>query len=268
MVSTNRERYLSRIGLKPAHARNNDRETLERLQRAHVTTIPFETLSITGTPFDDHDGDGVSLAIGDLYEKIVERRRGGFCYELNGLFGWLLAELGFDVQYLAARIDADGELGPPADHLTLLVSLDRQFIVDVGLGNPKLRRPLALDGSVGSDAAGIEWRVVESNRPDADCAVHYHESDNDGWARRCIFSMVPRELSYFEATCEYFELAPESGFTGDPVVIIATDRGHTTLSPTTLTSSSDDTLEKQPVSEEEWHNVLEREFGVQYPPDT
>jgi N-hydroxyarylamine O-acetyltransferase len=268
MVSTNHERYLSRIGLTPAHARDNDRETLERLQQRHVTTIPFETLAITGDPFGDRDGEGVSLAIPDLYEKIVERRRGGFCYELNGLFGWLLTELGFEVNRLSARIESDGELGPPADHLTLLVSLDRRYIVDVGLGFPKLRRPLALDGTVCVDGAGIEWRVVESDRPDADYAVHYRESHSDRWMRRCILRTTPRDLCYFEATCEHFQLAPESGFTNEPIVIGATDRGHTKLSPTTLTTSTDGERQQQSVSEEEWYDVLETEFGVCYPSDT
>lgn len=267
MAPTNHERYLSRIGLTPTQARSDDRETLERLQRRHVTTIPFETLAITGDPFGDRDSEKISLAIDDLYEKIIEQRRGGFCYELNGLFGWLLAKLEFDVDRLSARIESDGELGPPADHLTLLVSLNRRYIVDVGLGIPKLRRPLALDGSVCVDAAGIEWRVVESDRPDADYAVHYRESYGDTWTRRCIFRTTPREMEYFEATCEHFQLAPESGFTGEPIVIIATDRGHMKLSPTTLTSSHNGQLEKQSIGEEEWYDVLEREFGVRYPSD-
>jgi N-hydroxyarylamine O-acetyltransferase len=172
------ERYLSRIGIEPAQVQTPDCDTLERLQQAHVTTIPFETLSITGDPFENRPGEGVSLAVSDLYEKIVTCQRGGFCYELNGLFGWLLTELGFEVDRLSARIEFDGELGPLANHLTLLVSLDQQYIVDVGWGIPKLRRPLALCGTGHTDAAGIGWRIIGSDRPDADYTIQYKEPDN------------------------------------------------------------------------------------------
>lgn len=258
------ERYLSRIGIDPTQVQNPEPKTLERLQQAHITTIPFETLSITGDPFRDHDGEGVFLAVPDLYEKIVGRRRGGFCYELNGLFGWLLTELGFDVDRLSARIESNGELGPPADHLTLTVSLDQRYVVDVGLGIPKLRRPLALDGTAYVDAAGIEWRITESDRPDADYTIQYKESNSAKWATRCIFRDAPREMSYFEATCEYFQFAPESGFRGDPVVLLATERGHKKLSPTTITHIVDGDPQERSISEEEWYELLEREFGVNW----
>lgn len=261
------ERYLSRIGIDPTQGRNHDLETLERLQQAHISAIPFETLSITGDPFGGHDGEGVSLALPELYEKIIERRRGGFCYELNGLFWWLLTELGFEVDRLSARIESNGELGPPADHLTLIVSLDQRYIVDVGLGIPKLRRPLTLNGTAHTDTSGIEWRITESDRPDADYTIHYREPGSNEWATRCIFRDVPREMGYFEATCEYFELAPESGFRGDPVVIRATERGHTKLSPTTLTRIVDGEPQKRSISEEEWYDLLEREFGVDWLPN-
>ncbi|WP_440008172.1 arylamine N-acetyltransferase family protein [Halomicrococcus sp. SG-WS-1] len=264
----NHERYLSRIGVEPSRALARDRETLERLQRAHVTAVPFETLSITGDPHGDRGGEGVSLALSDLYEKIVDRERGGFCYELNGLFGWLLDELGFDVDRLSARIASDdGTFGPPADHLVLRVSLDRPYLVDVGLGLPKLRRPVPMDGTTHSDAAGVEWRVVESERPDADHVTRYRRSDADDWQDRYIFRTVPREMHYFEATCEYFQTAPDSAFTGDPVVLVATERGYVKLTPDALTRATEGDERERPVEPSEWYDVLEREFGLRYPSD-
>lgn len=258
------EQYLTRIGVDPRQVENRDVKTLERLQEAHVRRVPFETLSITGDPYGSRRGDEISLAVSDLYEKIVDRRRGGFCYELNGLFGWLLDELGFDVRRLSARIESDGELGPPADHLTLLVSLDRQYLIDVGLGVPKLRRPLAFDGTVHEDGAGIRWRIAESDRPDADYAVWYKKPARADWDTRCIFRDTPREMSYFEATCEYFQSAPESSFTGDPVVVLASELGHLKLSPTTLTRSSRCEIEERSIDRGEWYRLLQDEFGIAY----
>ncbi|MFB6154418.1 MAG: arylamine N-acetyltransferase [Haloferacaceae archaeon] len=256
--------YLSRLGVERTAVASPDVETLARLQRSHVTTVPFETLAVTGDPFSDREGEGVSLAPEALYEKIVERRRGGFCFELNGLFGRLLAELGYDVRRVAAMVVSDGEARPPANHLTHLVSLDRTYVVDVGLGGPPIRRPLPLDGDVRADGAGNEWRVVESDRPDSDYAVEYREPGDGAWEVRYVFGDTPRELSYFEATCEYLQTAPESPFTGDPVVTLATDDGHLKLTPESFTRVAGGETRERKVTEREWYAVLEREFGLRY----
>ena len=233
------ERYLSRLGFDPGWEPNRDLGTVARVQRAHVAAVPFETLSITGDPFGTHDGEGVSLAIDDLYGKVVERRRRGFCYELNGLFGWLLALIGFDIERRAAMVVTDGEARPPANHLTHVVALDRRYIVDVGLGVPTMRRPLPLDGThIRTDSVGVTWRVAPSDRPDADFVTQYRDSTTDGddgeWTDRYVFRDVPREMEFFAATCEYLANAPESPFTGTPVVTVATDRGHLKLEPDRL----------------------------------
>ncbi len=279
----NSERYLERIGLGATDIPRPDRESLERLQEAHVTAVPFETLSITGHPFGDRkssgagapnerpdgtanpDGEGVSLDRAHLYEKVVERRRGGFCYELNGLFGWLLGELGFDADRVAARVVNDGTARPPANHLTHVVEFDRRYVTDVGTGTPQIRRPVPLDGTVVADAADVEWRVVESNRPDAEYLTQYQEQGDDGWTDRYVFRDRPRPPGFFEATCEYLQSAPESPFTGDPVVAIASTRGYKRLSTETFTEKTGGESREKPVAPEEWDDVLEREFGVRYP---
>jgi N-hydroxyarylamine O-acetyltransferase len=166
--------YLERIGLDPDRERPPTQPTLAALKHAHVTTVPFETLSITGDPHGEREGVGVSLIPDDLYGKIVECRRGGFCYELNGVFTWLLRKLGFDADRAAARVISDGDRTPPANHHSVLVTMDRRYVVDVGLGVPKLRRPVPLDGSVVTDT-GTDWRLVESERPDADYLLQYRD---------------------------------------------------------------------------------------------
>ncbi|PSQ44043.1 arylamine N-acetyltransferase, partial [Halobacteriales archaeon SW_5_68_122] len=182
-----RDRYLDRLGLDAADARPPTRETLARLQSAHVRTVPFETLAVTGPPFADTDGEGVVLEVPALYEKLVERERGGFCYELNGLFGWLLAELGFDVDRVAAAVVGDdGSPRPPANHHALVVVLDEPYLVDVGLGLPKVRKPVPVGGRAGPDPVGVEWRTVESDRPDADYAARAR-TPGEGWEDRYLF---------------------------------------------------------------------------------
>lgn len=256
--------YLDRVGLSPADAKPTDLRTLARLQRAHVTAVPFETLSITGHPYGDREGEGVSLVLPDLYRKIVARERGGFCFELNGLFGWLLSELGLDADRVAARVLGDDGTGrPPANHHAHVVTLDRAYLVDVGLGTPQMRRPLPLDGSVREDEAGVAWRAVESDRPDAEYLTQYREP-GDGWRDRYLLDTTPRPLTYFEATCDYLATAPESPFTGDPVVSIATERGYRKLTPGTLTRVVGEDGREEEVPPEAWDDVLRWEFGLRY----
>jgi len=259
------ERYLSRIGVSIDRDQPIDRSLLARLQAAHVTRVPFETLSITGHPFEgdagEGRGEGVTLELPALYEKIVDRERGGFCFELNGLFGWLLGELDFDVTRLAGRMVSSIEL--PANHQPLLVTLDREYLVDVGMGNPMLRTPLALDGRAVSDTVGVEWRIVDSARPDEEFLLQYRQGDD--WEDRYVFNTVPRELRYFEATCEYLQSAPESGFTGDPSVTMATDDGWISLKPDSFSRIRRGDSEERSIDETAYRRLLTDAFGIRWP---
>ena len=104
-------------------------ETLRNLHRVHILTVPFENLDIL-------HGREIVLDPDALMRKVVERRRGGFCYELNGAFSALLATLGFRVTLLSARVcREDGSFSPEFDHLTLRVDLDEPWLADVGFGD-------------------------------------------------------------------------------------------------------------------------------------
>src|SRR5439155_2799294 len=132
------------------------------LHRAHLLAVPFENLSI-------HLGEPISLAPEDLFDKIVTRRRGGFCYELNGAFALLLEALGARVARLAARVYGDGRPGPPFDHLALAVYLDGgPWLADVGFGR-HTTYPLRFDERGEQDDPGGRFRLVDA--PDGDLDV-------------------------------------------------------------------------------------------------
>lgn len=266
MTRVHHESYLRRIGLDPDRVNDPDRSTVERLQRAHVFAVPFETLAITGDPFGDHEGEGVSLVVPELYEKVIERGQGGFCFELNGLFGWLLADLGVEFDRVAAVVLDGDEARTPANHMAYVCSFDRRYVVDVGLGVPTMRQPIPLDGEARVDEAGVEWRVAESERPDANYVTQFRKPDDDDWTDRYVFRDVHRERSFFEATCEYLATAPESPFTDSPVATLATDRGHLKLSGTTLTEVVDTEERERELDADEWYDVLEREFDLGFRP--
>jgi len=123
----NIDAYLERINY--TGSREPTAETLRALQVAHLKTVPFENLSI-------HAKEPIVLEDDALFAKIVERRRGGFCYEANGSFAALLRAMGFEVVMLAAGVtNRRGGFGPKFDHMTLMVTLAERWLADVGFGD-------------------------------------------------------------------------------------------------------------------------------------
>ena len=92
--------------------------------------VPFENLDIIY-------GNSIVLKLERIYDKIVKRGRGGFCYELNGMFSWLLRELRYNISLVSARvIKEDGSYGQEFDHLGIIVYIgDKKYLVDVGFGD-------------------------------------------------------------------------------------------------------------------------------------
>src|SRR5689334_2014409 len=120
-------RYLDRIGY--TGFREPTAEVLRQIHRAHLFTVPFENLDIAL-------GREIVCDEEPFLRKIVDRRRGGFCYELNGAFATLLRELGFAVTLLSGRVPRqDGSLSPEFDHLALRVDLEELWLADVGFGD-------------------------------------------------------------------------------------------------------------------------------------
>ena len=252
--------YLHRIGLTPGSVDHKDRNTLRRLQRAHVTTVPFENLSIVGASQRSENGHGVNLSPSALYEKIVERNRGGYCFELNGLFHDLLTALGYEVDRLAARVTS--ALQTPANHHPILVHLEEPVLVDVGTGPPMSRRPLPLDGTPRTDEAGVTWRVVDSERSDATYCAEVRPPDASEWSGRYVFTLPSRPRSYFAAANDYLQSAPESPFTGDPLVALSIHDGYHKLSGHTLTHVKNGSTTERRVTEDERAEALSRLFGL------
>lgn len=263
-MDVNLARYRDRVGLDAEAVASADRTALQRLQRAHVRTIPWETLAIAGDPHGPHDGEPVSLTPAHLERKLIDRERGGFCYEHNALFERILDAAGFDVGVRAAKmLDDEGRAGTPAAHSTLVVALDGERVVaDVGLGAPPMAAPVPLDGTAVTDPGGTEWRVRESDRPDADYATAFREPGEGRWTDRYAFANVDREWDRFAAVCEHFATAPESPFADGPSVSLATPEGYRKLEPRRLLERRGDRRIERPVDAAEWRATLRSAFGI------
>ncbi|MFW5974048.1 MAG: arylamine N-acetyltransferase family protein [Natrialbaceae archaeon] len=254
--------YLRRFGVDPSSVGDPDLDTLRHLHRKHVRTVPFENLAITGDPRGRFEAEGVDLELPALYGKIVERGRGGYCFELNGLFCWLLAELGYDARRVAARVLAeDGDPGIPANHHSIVVELDEPYVVDVGLGTPKLRRPIPIRADEPASGPVCDWLVRPSDRPEEDYCLRMRHPD-DGWTGRYVFTEAARSLRYFSAANDYLQAAEDSPFTGDPYLSIATADGYVSCSGRALTTVAGGERTEQTLSEIAWYDHLDRTFGL------
>lgn len=247
--------YLERIEihnqLEPHYA------FLAELQQSHLVHVPFENLDVIHK-------QRIVLNPEILFEKIVQRKRGGFCYELNGLFAWLLGKLGYRVKLLSAQV-FDGErddFGPEFDHMTLLVEAGGSYLVDVGFGD-SFRTPLPMPRGRVEDISG-SYRIY-SNPANTDGIIYeLHRHNEHGWQPQYRFSTTPRQLADFEPMCTYHQTSPDSSFTQRTVCTRATLYGRVTLTENNLTITESKEKRMQPVSsKEEFYQLLQEYFGIQ-----
>jgi N-hydroxyarylamine O-acetyltransferase len=222
--------YLQRIGAERPLVL--DGGALGVLHRAHLLAVPFENLSI-------HLAEPISLGEDDLVDKIVARRRGGFCYELNGAFGFLLEALGARVTRLAARVYGAERPGPPFDHLTLVVHLADDggpWLADVGFGSHSTY-PLRYHGRHEQDDPG--GRFLLADTPDGDVDVL-----RDGKPQ---YRMEQRErcLADFAPTCWWQQTSPDSHFTRSTICSRLTADGRMSISGRTLIRTSGESRTEQ-----------------------
>src|SRR5215203_4617911 len=203
-------------------------ETLRALQLAHLFAVPFENLSI-------HAGEPIVLEDAALFRKIVAERRGGFCYEVNGLFAGLLGTLGFDVKMLAAGVaNAQGGFGPVFDHMTLMVTLEQRWLADVGFGDSFLE-PLLLDSRVEQVQGTRAFRIVE----DGTYLILERRNQGGDWQAQYRFTLQPYEFSDYEEMCRFHQTSPESHFTKAPLCSLPSENGRITLTGLRLITTSD-----------------------------
>ncbi len=244
------QRYLERIhyhgSLEPTL------QTLLALHEAHLLSVPFENLDI-------HLGRAIVLDEASLWTKIVEHNRGGFCYELNGLFALLLRALGFQVDMLSAAVaKSTGGFGPEFDHLTLLIHLEEDWLADVGFGD-SFRQPLRMQAALSQpqdigcyrlECEGAFWVYQEWNGVDS------------AWKSAYRFILQPHVLRDFAAMCRYQQTSPESHFTQQRVCSLATRSGRITLSDQRLVTTIDGKRTVRLLSDEAYQSVLAEQFGI------
>ena len=243
--------YLERINYYGSLAPSA--ETLRGLQLAHLLAVPFENLSI-------HAKQPIVLADEALFTKIIERRRGGFCYECNGLFASLLRAVGFEVAMLSAEVaNADGVFGPAFDHMTLMVSLEQRWLVDVGFGD-SFREPLLLDEPDEQLQGNRAYQIVT----DGSVFTLKQRIEDDEWKAQYRFTLQPHRYDDYAEMCRYHQTSPQSHFTRARICSLATEEGRITLSDMRFITMSmnKEKQERNLTSEAEYATILRERFGI------
>ncbi len=243
--------YLKRINYDGSRAASAD--TLRALQKAHLMTVPFENLSI-------HRGEPIMLNDEALFDKIVVRRRGGFCYELNGLFAGLLRALGFTVTMLSAQVAmAEGGYSPDFDHMTLLVTLEERWLVDVGFGD-SFREPLRLHEE---EVQAHDGRAYQIHCEDGHRILKERKEEGD-WTAQYRFMLTPFQYSDFKPRCHFHQTSDESHFRKKKVCSRATPGGRLTVTEGRLitTSLNGERQERELRHEADYTTVLREQFGI------
>ncbi len=248
------ESYLSRIKLT---RKAPSIQYLKELQRAHLLHIPFENLDI-------HYRNKILLNYPRIFEKIVTNRRGGFCYELNGLFYHLLHHLGFECYIISAKVfnDQSRDWGKDFGHMAIIVELDdEQWLADVGFGDGPIS-PLRLRiGEVQMDYTRY-WRIesdVDKN------LILKKSADTCFFKSQYFFSPQRKQLIQFMAMCEFYQKSSESPFTQKKLITKLTSTGRVTLTDRKLKVSKLGSSEEWPIMhEDEFLSKLGHHFGISF----
>lgn len=245
--------YLERIGYEGPL--DSSKAMLSALQENHLHTVPYENLDIL-------EGIPLSLEIEKLLDKIVYRRRGGYCFELNALFGWLLRELGYEVTDYVARFWRDEPNPPPKRRHQVLqvIAEGERYLCDVGVGGIVPRRPIQMKPGL-EQPQGEELYRLEL---DAKFGWLLYESVNGSWRKIYSFTEEPQYAKDFIFASFWCEQAPESIFRQSPMIAIRTAEGRNTVSGKEFRIFTKDIVRTfTPESEAEYKQALQTYFGIQ-----
>ena len=248
--------YLARIGYEVERDGElaPDLRTLTALHRAHVRAVPFENLDVAlGRP--------VPLDLKSLQAKLVERRRGGYCYEQNSLFAAVLERIGFTVTARGARNRSRGAALPPVTHALLVVTIEgEQWLADVGFGWQGPLEPVPLRDGVRVEQSGWTFgmvvedegiRVLRSLRP-------------QGWTDLYAFSPQTLYPGDFTVMNHYSSSHPQSRFLGQVVAQWpGADERRALVRDTLTTVRTDGVVEERVVPVDELIATLESRFGIE-----
>ncbi|MGO9482928.1 MAG: arylamine N-acetyltransferase family protein [Candidatus Kryptoniota bacterium] len=225
-------RYMERLGIVEdmAHWRESfvpDLEHLRLLQRKHIFEVPFENIDI-------YYGIPVEYSVEAFYKKIVTRNRGGYCYELNGLFYWLLTSLGYGTTLISGLVMGKKEYITEFEHMAIIVDVDgSKWLVDVGFGDSSWIPVRLVPGKIqndnlsGSQYAGRDYRIIEDIIVDGKNCMSFEKwnKGTQSFVTLYSFTLERRAIDYFMLMHEYQEMVPTAYYKENLLCSLPTRKG-------------------------------------------
>lgn len=245
---TRTEQFLKRIGMEPATAVEYSTEFLGRVQTACVLNIAYENLDIL-------EGKPISLEPDALFDKIVTRGRGGYCFELNGLLTHMLRGMGFTVTERFARYLRGESAIPMRRHRVCIVSLpDGDYMLDIGVGQIAPRLPLKLEEGLVQEQNGETYKFLRDERHGWVLWDMYH---GDWQEYICFNDDEAYDVDYVQPSF-FCEAHPSSPFNKEPMIAIKTETGRCTIDGRVYKEFCVDTLThiEEDISDERMEELL------------
>lgn len=244
--------YFERIKFK--HSAKADLRTLRELHKQHVFTIPFENLDILfGAP--------ISLDPTKLFQKLISEKRGGYCFELNGLFQLLLENLGFDVYSVCGRVLFDSDGIPPKSHRLLIVKIENEpWLVDVGFGAFGLLEPIPIKAGVEYHQFGEVFKLESDQR----LGFIFKTKINSDWISQYAFGLEHYFPIDFMFPNYYHSHSPDSKFCQKKICQLPTPEGRKKLVDMKLSIPvNGKILETEAMNENEYFRMLKTHFNIE-----
>lgn len=248
--------FLERIGLDPTMKIEHNFEFLKKIQYSAVTRIAYENLDIL-------EGKSLSLNKEDLFEKIVVRKRGGYCFELNGLLADILEEMGFGVENRFARyVRGEADI-PMRRHRILVVTCENdRYFCDIGVGDVAPRFPIKMEENLEQTQFGETYHFTKD-------PVHgwilwdFHKGE---WRKFITFTEEKQYDVDFIQPSFYCEAHPDSVFNKAPMLAIKTEKGRKTINGKEYKEFEGTELVhlEENISDERFSQLLKQEFFLKY----
>lgn len=257
--------FLQRIG-QPTDDRGlpvPSEELLHDLHWAHLQSVPFENLDIVRLERT------IRLEPRAIYGKIVGERRGGYCFEVNGLLAVILPDLGFAVRRVMVQfVQADGGMSEPFDHLALIVSVPGEdecdrWLVDVRSGRQAFARPLRMVADLEQHQPEVDttYRLTRDDGADDRWVLHTKVGGGD-WAAWYAFDEIPRELADFAGRNAFFQTDDVSPFRQGPLATRSRPGGRVTVTGDRLVETVGGVRSEREITSAEVDALLSSEFGI------
>lgn len=228
-------------------------ETLCNLHIAHMLNVPFENLNV-------YYKKSILLDRESLYEKIVENKRGGYCFEMNGLFSFILKELGFKVTDLLARVEVDGKFYSAKTHQVLMVEIDdKRWLVDVGFGRDGITVPLLLEEGIDQQQFGRTYRLLK----DPKFGYALQNKVEDEYHYMYAFTLDECYPADYVMSSHFTSTFPHSWFTKMRFCTMPTKKGRITLTDECFKVVANGQVSEAKISDEDdFNEMLKKYFAI------